>query len=264
MDADLIAKIDSGKQQVSCGYTCDIEDKPGEYNGTRYDRVQRNIKYNHLAIVHRGRAGSAALRADSERVSRFDAWELDPTETITDSTKTDSKIEEKKRMATIRIDNRDFTVDEAVEIAYTNKAKGDAEAVATAQSQAAQARKDADELKAKYDEAQDKIKALESVDHNARLDALLNLRDKARPILGNSYEFAGKSAEQIKADTLAKARPALKLDGLSADYISARFDAVIEDQKNTPVGQTVLDAYDRADSGSDNWGSQYFGVEAVN
>jgi hypothetical protein len=93
LDAGLIAKMKAGKVELSCGYTCDLERKPGEHpvHG-RYDAVQRNIRGNHVAVVSAGRAGSdvrarmdaadaimiesaecAALRADMER--------LDPTAT---------------------------------------------------------------------------------------------------------------------------------------------------------------------------------------
>jgi hypothetical protein len=66
-DAGLLAKIRAGKVEVSCGYTCDLELKPGEWNGIRYDAVQRNIRGNHVAIVDRGRAGNARVRVDGHQ-----------------------------------------------------------------------------------------------------------------------------------------------------------------------------------------------------
>lgn len=58
--------INKGKAQVSCGYYCNHDDTPGEYNGEKYDVIQRNIRYNHLAIVDVGRAGpEVKLRLDS-------------------------------------------------------------------------------------------------------------------------------------------------------------------------------------------------------
>lgn len=66
-DADLIAKLEKGKaREISCGYTCDLEESPGELNGERYDAIQRNIRGNHVAIVERGRAGpEARVRMDA-------------------------------------------------------------------------------------------------------------------------------------------------------------------------------------------------------
>lgn len=57
-DSALIAKLDGGKVEVSCGYECDLDETPGVTEaGERYDAIQRNIRGNHIAIVDRGRAG---------------------------------------------------------------------------------------------------------------------------------------------------------------------------------------------------------------
>lgn len=64
----LIAKMDAGVKEVSCGYTCEIEEKAGMFNGQRYDCIQRNIIGNHVAIVENGRAGEGAhVRMDHKK-----------------------------------------------------------------------------------------------------------------------------------------------------------------------------------------------------
>lgn len=65
-DASAVEDLMSGrKKEVSCGYWCDLEDVQGVYNGERYDARQRNITYNHAALVARGRAGpEVAVRID--------------------------------------------------------------------------------------------------------------------------------------------------------------------------------------------------------
>jgi hypothetical protein len=89
-DATLIAKMESGKQQVSCGYICDLEHTPGEVDGQRYDAVQKNIRGNHVAIVDIGRAGpDARVRMDAT-----DGWMTDPVE-IVPAEKTDSDDQER-------------------------------------------------------------------------------------------------------------------------------------------------------------------------
>lgn len=67
VDAKTISEIEAGeKRELSCGYVCDLEDTPGIFEGESYDCVQRNIVYNHLAIVGKGRAGpQARLHLDS-------------------------------------------------------------------------------------------------------------------------------------------------------------------------------------------------------
>src|ERR1700752_2409292 len=49
-DARAIRDVSDGKRrQLSCGYDCDVEETPGVLpDGTHYDRIQRNIRYNHV------------------------------------------------------------------------------------------------------------------------------------------------------------------------------------------------------------------------
>ncbi len=64
-DEDTIKKAKAGKIALSAGYTVDTIEKPGEWEGQRYDAEQVNIRYNHIALVDVGRAGKEAkLRLD--------------------------------------------------------------------------------------------------------------------------------------------------------------------------------------------------------
>jgi len=53
--------IESGKKGLSLGYRCRFEKIAGEFNGMRYDYIQRDIRGNHLALVNEGRSGTAVL-----------------------------------------------------------------------------------------------------------------------------------------------------------------------------------------------------------
>lgn len=65
--------LKGGRKQLSCGYHCDLDETPGVTSGipgvadgTRYDAIQRNVRGNHLALVHRARAGEVAqLKLDA-------------------------------------------------------------------------------------------------------------------------------------------------------------------------------------------------------
>lgn len=62
----ISAVIDNGMRELSSGYNADLEEERGDFNGAQYDYRQRNIRYNHIAIVKKGRAGpEARLRLDS-------------------------------------------------------------------------------------------------------------------------------------------------------------------------------------------------------
>lgn len=60
-------KLDYGLRELSLGYSLDLEEVPGEWQGQPYDVIQRNIRVNHLALVEKARAGdSARLNIDGE------------------------------------------------------------------------------------------------------------------------------------------------------------------------------------------------------
>ncbi len=60
-------KLDYGLRELSLGYSLDLEEVPGEWQGQPYDAIQRNIRVNHLALVEKARAGdSARLNIDGE------------------------------------------------------------------------------------------------------------------------------------------------------------------------------------------------------
>ena len=79
-DKAAIAAVEAGqRRELSCGYTCDLDETPGTYHGQPYDAVQRTIRYNHVGIGPKnwGRAGSdVALRLDAAAGNVDDPPEL--------------------------------------------------------------------------------------------------------------------------------------------------------------------------------------------
>ena len=57
--------ISSGKKNLSMGYRCRYELSEGEFEGQHYDAVQRDIIFNHIALVDEGRMGSDVRVMDS-------------------------------------------------------------------------------------------------------------------------------------------------------------------------------------------------------
>ena len=57
-DTDEMKK--SGFKELSLGYSLDLDEEPGVWNGRHYDAIQRNIRINHLALVREARAGDQA------------------------------------------------------------------------------------------------------------------------------------------------------------------------------------------------------------
>jgi hypothetical protein len=68
---DALLAVQSGKLELSCGYMARLEDRQGVFDGERFDAVQREIRYNHLALVDTARAGPVArLKLDGLRIQR--------------------------------------------------------------------------------------------------------------------------------------------------------------------------------------------------
>ncbi|QIG76484.1 putative major head subunit precursor protein [Rhizobium phage RHph_I72] len=66
-DGATIGKINSGKRELSAGYTCDMVFQDGVTpEGVAYGAIQTNIRANHVAVVDRGRAGKQCRIGDSE------------------------------------------------------------------------------------------------------------------------------------------------------------------------------------------------------
>lgn len=67
--ADIILyTLPTQDRELSCGYTLDLDMTEGVTpEGEHYDAIQRNIRYNHLAVVARGRAGVARLNMDGDQ-----------------------------------------------------------------------------------------------------------------------------------------------------------------------------------------------------
>ncbi len=64
---DAIEAVQSGKVQLSNGYTFDLDMTPGATaDGRAYDGVQRAIRGNHVALVDAARCGPACRIADSQ------------------------------------------------------------------------------------------------------------------------------------------------------------------------------------------------------
>lgn len=244
---DAIDAILNGKQALSMGYTCDLEmAEPGAtWCGVEYDFIQRNIRYNHCAIVDSARAGDNAkieLRADSE-----DAV-LEYMVTNKDG---GTKMELKK----INLDGIDYQAEESVikalnaEKARADKAENDAceskkkaetmdKKVADMEKKVTEMEKRISEIEAERDTAKDKADGLEKEleeAKNANLDsARLDEAVKAKMELLHNAEKAGVEVKEDMSDMDIKKAVILSkfknanFDGKDDIYVQARYDATIE------------------------------------
>lgn len=125
----VIHDIDKVKRtpyrELSLGYSLDLIEEPGEWNGEPYDAIQTNIRINHLAIVESARAGEQAhLNLDGKKV------ELDDKEN-SEGGKEEMKIND------VHGDSLDMTPEELLEAIKQYKASKEAEGAAPVAEQPA-------------------------------------------------------------------------------------------------------------------------------
>jgi uncharacterized protein len=231
--------------ELSCGYDAEVLQVSGEHpTEGHYDAVQKNIRYNHLSIVPRGRAGAnVKLKLDTKqkekamfkfirKALKLDGFAMDAIE---------AEVPEQAQSILERLGQK---LDEAVEVI---KERGARIAELTKKADADQAKIDTlteevDKLKADNaalsDPSGEKIQAI-IADRKA-------LEDVAAKV---DVKTDGLSDTAVKVAVIEKQSPGFKADGKSADYIDARFDAVVElladaEKKNGTEGlsQVIRDA----------------------
>lgn len=270
-DRAVIDGVKAGRNQVSCGYTSDVVEEVGEYEGEAYDARQRNIRYNHLAAnIVQGRAGpDVKIRTD-----RRDAICVGrPQANDTNERRCDGVEEQPMTVPAtlrkIRVHKIDVDVSEpaaqAIEaeiaehkakIAELEKKLGEmAGAVDASKAVAAEATKQADAAKGKADELTAQIATIKAErGDEKKVHELARARAKLLSVAGDVLDAkAAKKLDAMTDDEIRKAvvlavNPKANLEGKSAEYVAARFDMAIETLKESPIeGRDVRDA--REDEG---------------
>lgn len=242
----VIYNLDTAGRELSCGYALDLDETPGEWLGQKYDAIQRNIRYNHVAVVPKGRAGPMAkLNMDGSQ---------------------EYEEEESNTMPKIRLDNGlEYDASQEVIVAFEKLRADHATAIATQKD--LQTRLDTTE--AAKDALQVKVDGHATELDKVRKDADNALKDavKARvALIKTADEFKVDKADemtdrQLKEAVIKAARgdSALDLSQKSDAYIEAAFDLAMEDgaqrtdsmsQQRQTVNHRKPDDQRRADSGT--------------
>lgn len=233
-DADTIAKIESGAQiELSCGYNTDVIDESGEFEGDRYDCVQTNIRYNHVALVKAGRAGSKARiycdSADDAAAVDFDI-QLDEEEPMTTKTIIALSVGAAK-IGDFKADAISIEVDKEVQPTIQPLINRNDDLVAHAT-----------ELQAKLDAMQGTMDEMTAkADAQMEPEALTVLVSERADILGVAAHVGVENFDSMDNLSIKKAVISAKNDGIKLDekpdaYIDARFDAITEQIKTDTKG----------------------------
>lgn len=227
MDAGAIAKVQTRELcETSAGYQCRIDNTSGtDPKYGPYDQIQRDIRYNHVALGPKGwgRAGpDVGIRLDAGDAVLDTPLTNDPESAHTDPV---SKQDHGDPIVKIKINGVTFDVEPAVAEAYAEESKRfDA------------ARSDLDKLQGRFDAQAEKLQkteaALTEAKDSERFDSAVkdrvDLIAKARKVLGDEAEIAG-SAREIMEQALRQDKAEVSFEGKSDDYVTSRFDALIED-----------------------------------
>lgn len=224
-DSALIEKLDAGKREVSCGYSCELVWEDGVTpEGVRYDAKQVNARINHIAVVDKGRAGSQCRIGDNWAEFNDDKEPLVAVKTIT-------------------FDGVPLEATDAAE-AVINKLTDARDAL---KSELADAVKELADAQADHDKeiaAKDaKIAELEGAQLSQ--DAIDKLADEKADVVSQAKAILGDAAFETKGKTIAEIRRAvvaekgITVDGKSDDYIEAYFDTLKPVETKDAFRETV-------------------------
>lgn len=228
-DQKAIDAIQSGKSELSAGYSTTYEYSPGvvQDTGEEYEFVQRDIRINHIALVDKARAGREAKLYDHQSRGH-------EMSTIT----LDGQTVEVQDKATAQLIQRAFDAEAKSYSEMEKKAKD-------MESEAEKLRKEMDEMKAEKDaQAEELEKSKESTSDAAiseRLKSVSEVRDQAKKVAGSDFTNDSLDLLTIKRSALAKARPTIDWDKQSEHYVQAAWDMQIEQTEKNP-GKQSMDA----------------------
>jgi hypothetical protein len=235
MHQDAINAVVNGIQELSLGYSVNLIEEAGEYDGERYDFRQTEIEYNHLAIVPSARAGSEARiildgtdAAQDIEVNNVRMDDLKPPTAIKIDSKSPTKRRE--RMSKINLDGIEYeSAPEVINALNKSTVKIDG-----LEKQVEALNKEKSTMQANFDSMKEKLDALEKVDLVAVIqegvEARTALLAEATPHLDEetAKKAASMSDSELKQAVIMAKFPAAKLDGKDTTYIQARYDAALE------------------------------------
>lgn len=246
-DAAAIQAVETGKRELSAGYTCELVWGDGVTpDGQAFDAQQSNIKINHLAIVDRARAGAKARIGDGAI-----SWGAAPVSTTDKET-----VDMTEVLRTVVVDGLSVQTTDQGAQAIT-KLQKDLESSAaklvdanTAHT-AVLAAKDEEigTLKADLKKAQDAALKPEDVD---RLVADRSTLIQTVKAIDSKIEIKGTDADLRRAAVKSKLGDEMVKDASDAE-ISGMFKAIAKDAKPVdPFATVVKDGVKTTDQSTAN------------
>lgn len=232
-DAQAIKAVESGKVQLSAGYTAEYDMTPGvTVDGVAYDGIQRSIKINHVAIVGRARAGAQARIFDHKG---------------------------DKAMTTITLDSG-----RKVELEDSAQATLIADSMERLQQSVTDAKNDGATKQAVIDEQAKQITELTAMTSDeaikTRVAAAASTLDSARKKVGKDFACDSVDPVEIQRAALQVVNKDADYTGKSNDYIAGVFDAMPDKKDDDEDEEETKDAGGRAKMRDSYAGDAYKGL----
>lgn len=234
-DIDAIDDIKLKKRGLSSGYMADVVYQAGVWMGIHYDAVQKNIRYNHIALVDKSRAGDdCKLKLDSIN-TKIGILKIDSE---IRQTKKINKGETNMSLKKIKLDGVEYEAEAKVIEAYT-QTKSELEKLKNDHSsEIEKIKKDNAKIQAERDQFEEESKKLkEDFDELKKKnpEELEQAIQKRLIVLDAAKRAkieikADQSELELKKDIIEKIFPNSKekLEKADESYIEARFDGVLE------------------------------------
>jgi hypothetical protein len=267
---------DKNRRELSLGYTVDLIPEEGSYNGQPYNFRQSNIKYNHLSIVDNARAGSEARIAldsfDAEEILIEEAnmakrkVKIDDDEILMEDNVANQVEQLLARIANLEAENSRIAEEKDKLSAELNSIKnGDVDLEEEEDEGEEKEEKEVGYMSKENPYAthetpvkapngervpmkpQDKEKRENDKYNNmdaAFIRSLVRERVKLQKVAESVLDSKAlariddMSDLEIKKEVIRARQKNANLDGKTAVYIQARFDALLEDM--TPVSSQVI------------------------
>jgi hypothetical protein len=238
-DHDTIKDFKDGKNQLSVGYTCDLDWTPGTTSdGEKFDAVQRNIKANHLAVVAAARGGPTLRIGDTADI--IDKGDIEMTAILKNVVIDGVQVEMSDTAAQVvqrALSQQQTKLDEFKKKAAEAEEEEEEKKGEDAKKDAAIKAKDA-----KIATLEQQLKDSEARWSPANLDLEVKRRgavvDKARALLGKNLIVDNRTVGDIRKQVV-EFRLGAVANGWDDNQISSSFDTLTTEVRS---GGTVRDA----------------------
>jgi hypothetical protein len=211
-----------GVKFLSCGYESKDLKTDGVFLGMKYDTMQTNIVYNHLALCRKPRGDeNLMIKLDGiADVLKFDESQTEFVSTING----ENSMEQKQDTSNSNADTIKMFAD------MQTKLDGKEKELMAVKAETDKVKGEKDALQAKCDSLASELKSLQDSfpsqihDLAYKLSTLRNLVNE----WGVEGLKADATEQEMKVAIISKHDKNFKADGKSEDYINARFDSTIE------------------------------------